>query len=336
MGELSAAGAPGDFPVLGESETRVFQWVAQRGHLVRQEAAADLGISAQRLEQAVSVLRRLHLLRSMPTGASGELRLTAVPPDRAAASLLAPTEAELRCRLAEAERVRAEIALLAPLYDTGGGQRGRAPLDEIRELDTVIDVIDKLTESCRSEVLTCQPGGPRAPHLLSQAFDRDLAMIRRGVRMRTLYQHTSRRHQPTQEYVRRITEAGAEVRTLTALFGRMIAFDRSSVIIPHSDEYDGAVLIRDPSTVAYLCSVFDHSWTLGDPYAPGPRGDSAMDEIKQAIIRLLAEGMKDEMIARRLGMSLRTCRKHIAESMETLGASSRFQAGYLARARISA
>lgn len=45
--------------------------------------------------------------------------------------------------------------------------------------------------------------------------------------------------------------------------------------------------------------------------------------------------MKDEMIARRLGMSLRTCRKHIAESMETLGASSRFQAGYLARARFA-
>lgn len=282
------------------------------------------------------MLRRLHLLRPLPTAAAGELRLIAVAPDRAAASLLAPTEAELRRQLAEAERVRAEISLLAPLFEARCGERVTAPLVEIRDLDAVIDVIDRLTESCRAEVLTCQPGGPRAPHLLNQAFERDLAMIRRGVRMHTLYQHTSRRHQPTQEYVRRITEAGAEVRTLTALFGRMLAFDRTTVIIPHSDEYDGAVVIRDPSTVAYLCSVFDHSWTLGDPYTPSPRGDTSMDEIKQAILRLLAEGMKDEMIARRLGMSLRTCRKHIAESMETLGASSRFQAGYLARARITA
>jgi transposase-like protein len=153
--------------------------------------------------------------------------------------------------------------------------------------------------------------------------------------MRTLYQHTSRRHQPTQEYVQRITGEGAQVRTLAALFGRMIAFDRSTVIIPHHEEYDGAVVIRDPSTVVYLCSVFEQSWTVADPYAPSAQGDSALDEIKQAIIRLLAEGMKDEMIARRLGMSLRTCRKHIAESMESLGATSRFQAGYLARARLT-
>jgi hypothetical protein len=161
-------------------------------------------------------------------------------------------------------------------------------------------------------------------------------MIGRGVRMRTLYQHTSRRHAPTQEYVSRITGAGAEVRTLPALFGRMIAFDREAVIIPHHEAYDGALVVRDPSAVAYLCGVFDHSWTVADPYTPiGPAAgqDTTLDEIKQAILRLLAEGMKDEMIARRLGMSLRTCRKHIAESMETLGAGSRFQAGYLARAR---
>ncbi|KOG32387.1 hypothetical protein ADK34_09305 [Streptomyces viridochromogenes] len=45
---------------------------------------------------------------------------------------------------------------------------------------------------------------------------------------------------------------------------------------------------------------------------------------------LLAQGAKDEVIARRLGMSLRTCRRHIAELLEELGAESRFQGGALA------
>ncbi len=45
---------------------------------------------------------------------------------------------------------------------------------------------------------------------------------------------------------------------------------------------------------------------------------------------MLAEGAKDEVIARRLGVSLRTCRRHIAEILETLQADSRFQAGVLA------
>ncbi|WP_410092509.1 hypothetical protein [Streptomyces sp. uw30] len=33
--------------------------------------------------------------------------------------------------------------------------------------------------------------------------------------------------------------------------------------------------------------------------------------------------------ALRLGMSVRTCRRHIADTMVELGAQSRFQAGYL-------
>ncbi|AUG78983.1 hypothetical protein CFP65_4229 [Kitasatospora sp. MMS16-BH015] len=322
------------YPALSDSDLRVFQWAAGHGRLTPQ-AAAELGLSESELRHSTEVLEQLHLLRPLPGGPDGGPDLVPVAPDLAAASLLAPTEAELRRRLADTERMRAELTRLTPLYEQGGPGRAVEPLDEILELDAVIDVIAGLTARCRSEVLTCQPGGPRAPHLLEQAFTRDLAMIRRGVRMRTLYQHTSRRHAPTQEYVQRISGAGAEVRTLTALFGRMIAFDRETVIIPHHEAYDGAVVVRDPSAVAYLCAVFDHSWTLADPYTPlgQPGGESALDEIKQAIVRLMAEGMKDEMIARRLGMSLRTCRKHIAETMETLGAGSRFQAGYLARAR---
>ncbi|MDH6578730.1 helix-turn-helix domain-containing protein [Kitasatospora sp. MAP5-34] len=322
------------FPTLSESDLRVFQWVAGHGGLTPQ-AAGELGMSESDVRRSAVVLERLHLLRPLPGGPGEEPALVAVPPELAAASLLAPAEAELRRQLADTGRVRAELARLAPLYEQVSSARTVEPLSEVLDLDTVIDVIYTLTARCDTEVLTCQPGGPRAPHLLEQAFTRDLEMTRRGVRMCTLYQHTSRRHPPTQEYVRRISAAGAEVRTLTALFGRMIAFDRETVIIPHHEAYDGAVVVRDPSAVAYLCAVFDHSWTLADPYAPvgQTQGDSALDEIKQAIIRLLAEGMKDEMIARRLGMSLRTCRKHIAESMETLGASSRFQAGYLARAR---
>lgn len=45
---------------------------------------------------------------------------------------------------------------------------------------------------------------------------------------------------------------------------------------------------------------------------------------------MLAAGAKDETIARELGVSLRTCRRHIAEMMRMTGAGSRFQAGVLA------
>ena len=41
----------------------------------------------------------------------------------------------------------------------------------------------------------------------------------------------------------------------------------------------------------------------------------------------MAQGHKDELVARRLGMSVRTCRRYISEIMEQVESSSRFQAG---------
>ena len=49
-----------------------------------------------------------------------------------------------------------------------------------------------------------------------------------------------------------------------------------------------------------------------------------------AILRLMADGEKDEAISRRLSISVRTCRRHIADYMSQVGASSRFQAGVIA------
>ncbi|MQS12979.1 LuxR family transcriptional regulator [Streptomyces kaniharaensis] len=323
-----------EFDSLSEDDIRLFHLAVGRGQLDPRDAVEALGMDQELVGAAVRRLERMHLLRPLPAGTDGIARFVPVNPDVAAAGLVAPLESELRRRLADTQRVRGELALLGQVYAQSRA-RDHAGLDEVRELGTVIDLIADATARCREEALTCQPGGGRAPHLLEQAYTRDLTMIRRGVRMRTLYQHTARHHAPTQEYVERITQVGAEVRTTSELFGRMIAFDREVVFIPHQDDPDSAVVIRDPSTVGYLCTVFDQWWSQADHYTPARFSRSpAAGEIKEAIIRLLAEGLKDEVIARRLGMSLRTCRKHIAEIMEILGAESRFQAGYLARAAI--
>lgn len=318
---------------LSEDAVRVFRWVSDQGSCDATTLGATLGLPESSAASAVATLTELLLLRQLP-GNPGQL--VAVAPDVALAALVAPKEAGLRRQLAEIDRLRAELTLLTPLYAEGRRQwQGRMPLTEIMDLKTVVGMITEATMRCRQEVRTCHPGGGRSPALLEQAFVRDRDMLRRGVRMRTLYQHTARYHLPTQEYARRMTDEGAEIRTLSELFGRMVAFDGETVFIPHQDDLDAAIVIQDPSTAAYLCATFDHAWSLAEPYQPAWTESSARDEVKQAIVRLLAEGMKDEMVARRLGMSLRTCRKHIAEIMEQLGAASRFQAGYLARVQSS-
>ncbi|MCF4135903.1 LuxR C-terminal-related transcriptional regulator [Streptomyces sp. Tue 6430] len=318
---------------LSADAVRVFRWVSDQGSCDAGTLEAALGLPERRVESAVAALTELLLLRRLP---EEPCRLVTVAPDAAIAALVAPREAGLRRQLAEIDRLRGELALLAPFYTEGRRRwQGRTPLTEVTDLKTVVGMITEATMRCRHEVRTCHPGGGRSPALLEQAFVQDRDMLRRGVRMRTLYQHTARYHPPTQEYARRMIDEGAEVRTLSELFGRMVAFDAETVFIPHQDDLDAAIVIHEPSTVAYLCATFDHAWSLAEPYQPAWTESSARDEVKQAILRLLAEGMKDEMVARRLGMSLRTCRKHIAEIMEQLGAASRFQAGYLARVESS-
>lgn len=329
-----AADRAASYTQLSEDAVRVFRWVSDQGSCDGRTLGAALGLPESCAASAVATLTELLLLRHLPEDPD---RLVPVAPDAAIAALVAPKEAGLRRQLAEIDQLRGEMALLTPLYAEGRRRwQGRTPLTEVTDLKTVVGMITEATMRCRQEVRTCHPGGGRSPTLLEQAFIQDRDMLRRGVRMRTLYQHTARYHLPTQEYARRMTGEGAEIRTLSELFGRMVAFDGETVFIPHQDDLDAAIVIHEPSTVAYLCATFDHAWSLAEPYHPAWTESSARDEVKQAIVRLLAEGMKDEMVARRLGMSLRTCRKHIAEIMEQLGAASRFQAGYLARVQSSA
>lgn len=54
---------------------------------------------------------------------------------------------------------------------------------------------------------------------------------------------------------------------------------------------------------------------------------------EQALLRLMAKGLKDEAIARDLGVSPRTLRRLIADLMRRLDCESRFQAGVEATAR---
>lgn len=53
------------------------------------------------------------------------------------------------------------------------------------------------------------------------------------------------------------------------------------------------------------------------------------EDMKLSIVRLLVQGLEDRAIARRMGMSLRTCQRHVSDIMDKLGARSRLHAGFL-------
>ncbi|MER6628489.1 helix-turn-helix transcriptional regulator [Streptomyces sp. NPDC000987] len=201
----------------------------------------------------------------------------------------------------------------------------------IRVLDGLSRIqaaMDEATEACTTEVLTVQPGGIRPEHELTEGLHRALALRGRGVRMRDLYTHVARHGQGLLNYLELMGDA-VEARTLDEVIDRLILFDRTVAFIPANADRTLALELRHPALVGYLGTVFDRLWRLAIPLtAPLPdTGIEGISHREQSIAALLAEGHQDAVIAERLGISVRTCRAHIARLSETLGAASRTQLG---------
>ncbi|MDF3299494.1 helix-turn-helix transcriptional regulator [Streptomyces tropicalis] len=316
---------------LNDVDLDVYSWVLQHRTIGVEAVAAGTGRDPDEVRVSVERLLRAQLLHRKP---GDDAAAFAVAPDTAAARLAAPLEEEIRERQREISGIREDLGRFVPHY-LERRQTGEA-LEVLENVEDVRGALNRASAQCRREVLTCQPGGgSRVPAAMQEALERDEVMLRRGISMRSLYHHTARFNGPSQAYVAAASALGAEYRTAHELFGRLIAFDRELAFIPVRDGSWGAVVIREPSTVAYLCDIFDQTWDLATPFsnAVGQGLEEVAREIHETIIRLLAAGLKDEAIARRLGMSLRTARRHIADIMEELGAGSRFQAGVAAAVR---
>ncbi|MEV0740197.1 helix-turn-helix transcriptional regulator [Streptomyces sp. NPDC050549] len=201
----------------------------------------------------------------------------------------------------------------------------------IRVLDGLARIqaaMDAATEACTGEVLTVQPGGIRREPELTEGLHRALALRSRGVRMRDLYTHVARHGQGLLNYLELMGDA-VEARTLDEVVDRLILFDRTVAFIPANADHTMALELRHPALIDYFVTVFDRLWRLAIPVA-APLPDTGIEGIshrEQSIAALLAEGHQDAVIAERLGISVRTCRAHIARLSETLGAASRTQLG---------
>ncbi|MEV7416413.1 helix-turn-helix transcriptional regulator [Streptomyces sp. NPDC089919] len=319
---------------LGPVARALYAYAVDRYSFTAEEAAAALGRDLAGVRTAVGELTSAYLLQPAPGPAAGR-RWSAVAPRAAAARALAPLTRRVRETQDEMDRLRGALEELVPQYEAGAAQRDltrSGHLELVTDLAAVRGVIAELAESCEHELLTSQPGGGRPQSALEEAIGRDEAMLARGVRIRTIYQHTARYSRPTAAYVERVTALGAQVRTLGDGLMRMLVFDRHTGVMGVRDVGGAALVVREANVVHFMAGAFERSWVGAEPFPVSVGPDLARtisEELRRTIVRLLSEGMEDKVIARRLGMSQRTCQRHIAEIMRAVGATSRFQAGYL-------
>jgi DNA-binding CsgD family transcriptional regulator len=256
--------------------------------------------------------------------------LRPVPPTVALAQRLHPIEREIteHRRLAVQMADAFEPFMAASAQDTASTHA----ITVLEGRDRINAALNLATSQSQTEVLTVQPGGRRLESNLLKGLERDRPLLDRGVRLRTLYQHTARHSPETLAYVDQIATGKVEVRTIDELVERLIICDETVAFIPTREDRQVALELRHPGLVRYLIKVFEFMWAravplkVGTPYETAPDG---ITDIQHSIAKLLVEGHVDEAIARRLGMNVRTCRAHIAKLALALGSGSRAQLGFL-------
>jgi DNA-binding CsgD family transcriptional regulator len=205
----------------------------------------------------------------------------------------------------------------------------------------------------------------RPPYIMSSSAPLEESIIRRGVRVRAIYSAASFEPEGSWDRVRALVAAGEEARVMPELPVKLAIADKSIAMISSnlSGDQPEMLVTEAPPLLEALGWLFESHWNAaapvtahGDAAAPGavaweevalrlsaasaePRHEASLvhrhrptaEELD--LLTLLAGGLKDEAIARQLGMSTRTLGRKIQDLFVELGATNRFRAGVAAAKR---
>ncbi|MFF2951177.1 helix-turn-helix domain-containing protein [Kitasatospora sp. NPDC057965] len=230
--------------------------------------------------------------------------------------------------LLRADRLADTLAPLTAAYDAAH-RPAPATTGSIR-VEGNADIrqrISELISDCGDEMLAAQPGH-RPIAGLRMASVQDVALLRRGGAIRTLYQPVALADRTVAEHAALMAGYGSQFRVLHEPYPRMLVFDRAVAVIPDAADAAGAVFVHNAATVAYLVRLFERDWARA---CPVDRSADAPHPTSARIGRLLARGLTQRAIAARLGLSERTVAGHIARLRELYDAETLFQLGWQMR-----
>ncbi|MEU5845687.1 DNA-binding response regulator [Saccharopolyspora shandongensis] len=151
------------------------------------------------------------------------------------------------------------------------------------------------------------------------------------LRVRKLYTPAALADPRQRQHLLAIADAGVQVRIcVAALPHETIIVDRRAMILAGATSAGERefTVTTTPALIDGVHALFDATWHAATTLTDFLRQDlPQIDQTGASILEALATGLTDEAAARRIGISLRTYRRRVAELMTLLQARSRFQAG---------
>ncbi|MGA4683262.1 hypothetical protein [Micromonospora sp. AB353] len=126
-------------------------------------------------------------------------------------------------------------------------------------------------------------------------------------------------------------EAPEEMRALSGVPLELHIVDERAAVIPlRAGSY---LFIRSRLVTRALRHYFELLWQRARPLGEHRQEEGHLTRAQHDVLVLMSCGLKDEAIARRTGMSVRTVRRHVGVVMDLLSADTRFAAGVEAQRR---
>lgn len=292
------------------------------------ELALATAVDEAAVVRSLEELRQAAIISAGPDGFDEPL-----PPEQAIEALIAREEEMLSERRRRLSAQREGVGDLVRTFVAA--RQTEEPSGSIERLVDGSAVRARLYELEKLTTQTCwsmRPSSAPSVQSLDSARRLDQESMSRGVGMRWIVSATSLADQAYRDYLSERVADGGEVRVHPAPPMAMILLDETVSVIPDGDQ-GGAVILHGAALSLPVRRLFDEAWStsapLGEWLAVGAEMDSRQLRSRQ-VVTMMAQGMTDEAIARRLGVSVRTVGRLISTATDALGATGRFQAGVLA------
>ncbi|TRV76901.1 response regulator transcription factor [Streptomyces sp. 130] len=297
------------------------------------DLAQSAGAGVARTGQALKRLAGLGLVRRVGRG-----RWEAVSPRSALSALLDRRRSEAETMFGEVE---SELADLHRLHRAGQLSSDPDALVEVlSDRETIARRVDEVNRSVTTHLWTLdKPPYLEAvgqPHFHEQETASTRELLERGVDIRGVYCLESIEPPGRLETILNLAALGEQSRLLRHLPFKARIVDRKVAMVPLTGgSKESIVLVHPSGLLDGLVELFEAYWERAEPLLVERVDDVAEgpSEEELVLVRLLHAGFKDQAIARQLGVSVRTATRRVAALMQSLDASTRFQAGVRARER---
>ncbi|MCX4853944.1 helix-turn-helix transcriptional regulator [Streptomyces canus] len=281
------------------------------------------GASPARVRESCDRLLGVGLLQ--PPDSMGGLR--AIDPRVAVRGLI-------RRRETVSELLAATAEEMATAYEAGLLREEPTRLIEVASGEGAIAArLEEMYARAEREVCLFDTPPYLAPPVRQMDLQADL--LRRGIVSRGIYAAPALEDPKALSRALRMVELGEQARVLPSVPLKLLVVDGCRALLPLTASVAGgycAVVVWHSAVTEALQKLFEMAWQQAIPLGQAA-DDGELSESDRTLTRLLAAGMKDEAVARHLGVSLRTLRRRVSELQERLGATSRFQLGMRASQR---